>query len=423
MHSESTAQRPSALKVLAISYWYPPSTEPRAVQVSRLLRYLDVSLVLACARSGDFSKTNAGAGAPSFPQTTIKVPSTRAAWRRVIDRFSAHVYIPIWARTPDPLVTWKRAALNLIERFIANSEYQPDVMVTFAFPLTDHLIGLRLKQKYKFPWLAHFSDPWTDNPFKNEDRLTRALNAALERRVIENADRIVFTSDETVDLVMQKYDCSLRSKVRVIPHCYEPELFAKASRAERPQSIVRYLGELYLNRTPQPLFEALKRLSSSDPQLLRDVSFEIVGSTHDLDLKEMGLRDLPAGLVSIRPRVGYLESLFLMSDSDGLVVIDAPASTSVFLPSKLIEYVGAGRPIIGLTPPGAAASLISRLGGWVANPNNDGEMAQAIKHFLSYLADHRADVSATWGLAEVRKQYEAKEVARKFDNVIADLVT
>jgi hypothetical protein len=43
--------------------------------------------------------------------------------------------------------------------------------------------------------------------------------------------------------------------------------------------------------------------------------------------------------------VGYQESLKLMSEADALLVIDAPADQSVFLPSKLIDYIGAGRPI------------------------------------------------------------------------------
>jgi hypothetical protein len=38
----------TAPKLLAISYSYPPKEEPRAIQVSRLLKHLNASTVLIC---------------------------------------------------------------------------------------------------------------------------------------------------------------------------------------------------------------------------------------------------------------------------------------------------------------------------------------------------------------------------------------
>jgi hypothetical protein len=139
---------------------------------------------------------------------------------------------------------------------------------------------------------------------------------------------------------------------------------------------IRYLGDLYSGRTPQPLFSALATLIYSDPELVTRFVFEIIGDVHQLDLEKLGLAKLPSNLVVFRPRVNYLESLSLMRSAAGLMVIDAPVPEnrkSVFLPSKLIEYVGAGQPIIGLTPPGTAAELIRKLGGWVADPSNPSE--------------------------------------------------
>ena len=73
------------------------------------------------------------------------------------------------------------------------------------------------------------------------------------------------------------------------------------------------------------------------------------------------LSQLPPQCVKFLPRVGYLQSLALAKSADLLLNIDAPAATSVFLPSKLIDYIGAGRPIFGITPAGTAARLIQSL--------------------------------------------------------------
>jgi glycosyltransferase involved in cell wall biosynthesis len=183
------------------------------------------------------------------------------------------------------------------------------------------------------------------------------------------------------------------------------------------------MGELYQNRTPKPLFDALQRLMQTDPSLVSRFRFEMIGEVHQLDLAAMGLNKLPEGLVLFRPRVGYSESCSLMASATGLMVIDAPVEqgdSSVFLPSKLIEYVGAGRPIVGLTPEGTAAKLIRRLGGWIADPADADELARVMREFLVYLWESR-ESDATWGNPDVRSEFQADSVAQAFKEIVHEL--
>jgi glycosyltransferase involved in cell wall biosynthesis len=413
-------------KLLAVSFSYPPKQEPRAIQVSRLLKHLNASTVLVCEGDGAERTESAGLGdLECFLQRTVRVPLTTSTGRDLLNRLSRRVYLPVWSRTPDQLGPWKRPVLKAIDELMSTEHYRPDVLVTFAFPLVDNIIGLELKRRFKLPWLAHFSDPWVDSPFRTDDRLTKALNRRLENNVIEQADRLVFTSKETAELVMQKYDPALRSKVRIVPHAYEPQLFQSVPNNKNGRLVIRYLGDLYQSRTPKPLFMALQMLAASEPQLLQKFRFEIVGDVHELNLEQMGLLQLPGGLVELRPRVNYCESLSMMRSASGLMVIDAPVTEnaeSVFLPSKLIEYVGADRPIIGLTPPGTASHLISRLGGWVADPGSAEQVAEVVRQFLSFVWDKRHDLESGWGRVEVREEFEAKAVARRFQEVVKELV-
>src|ERR1051325_6091651 len=164
----------AAPKLLVVSYSYPPKQEPRAIQVSRLLKHLNASTVLVCEGNGSESIEQRGLGdSEYFLRRALRVPLTTSAGRNLLNRLSRRVYLPVWSRTPDQLGPWKRPVVKTIERFLTTQQFQPDVLVTFAFPLVDNVIGLELKRRLKLPWLAHFSDPWVDSPFRTDDRLTR----------------------------------------------------------------------------------------------------------------------------------------------------------------------------------------------------------------------------------------------------------
>jgi glycosyltransferase involved in cell wall biosynthesis len=413
----------AARSLLAVSIAYPPSALPRAVQVARLLKHLKTRTTLVCADYDhrDRNDPTLAREAEAPLADCLRVPFERTAWRKLLGRAAGRLHLPVVDKLPDSFSPWQPRALAAFERFARARDYTPDVLATFGSPMSDHLFGLALKRRLRVPWVAHFSDPWVDNPFLDHDRLSRRLNRALEGRVLRAADRLVFTSAETVELVTSKHPPGLKAKARVVPHAFEPDSFPAPAGRDGPGLVVRYVGEFYGRRTPAPLFEALRRLLASEPAALAGVRFELVGSVGAGPLAEAGLGALPPGLVSARPTVKYLDSLRLMSGSDGLLVIDAPADVSVFLPSKLIDYVGAGRPIFGITPRGAAAALIRRLGGWVADPSDPAATASALKEFIAFLRG-RAGSNGPWGDAGVRGSFEAEAVAERFAGILREVL-
>ena len=411
----------TSLKLLAISFAYPPAASPRAIQVARLLKHLRTSTTLICAAYEDKDRIDQTlvqeVEAP--PLRCIRVPLIRGGFDSLISRIAYRFDLPIIDKLPDQFRSWKPAVLAAVDQLVQQTDYAPDMIVTFGSPMSDHLIGLALKKRFNVPWLAHFSDPWADNPFLRYDSLTKRLNRDLERRVLRTADRLIFTSEETVKLVTSTHPSEVNEKARVLPHAYEPEAFHNASpRTESSTLVVRHLGDLYEPRTPRPLFAAVKRLFELEPDTLSGVKFELIGSQGYGHIEEAG--SLPSDLVVKREPVRYLESLRLMSEANGLLVIDAPAETSVFLPSKLIDYVGAARPILGITPPGTSASLLERLGGWIANPSDTGAVAETLKRFISFLRNN-ADSDLPWGDAKTRKSFEAANVSEQFSEILLDV--
>ncbi|HEX8687996.1 MAG TPA: glycosyltransferase, partial [Pyrinomonadaceae bacterium] len=274
-HSTPHADPP---RLLAVSFAFPPLAYPRSGQVARLLKHLGFDTALVCAdERGARRDPTLDPDAESSLRACLRVPFPPAGVRRHADRLAARLRLPVWSKIPDEYRSWGRPALKAVREFAEASGYRPDLVVSFGQPMSDHLVGLRLRKLYGVPWVAHFSDPWVENPFDPRDRLARRINLALERRVAEAADRLVFTSEETVDLVMRKHPAAWRRKARVLPHSFDPALYPAAAEAPGGETVVRYTGEFYGRRTPRPLVETLRSILADAPRLLEGVRFELIG--------------------------------------------------------------------------------------------------------------------------------------------------
>lgn len=409
------------MKVLAISYMLPPNLYPQAIQIGRLLNALPHEIGAVCGAVGSFSS-----GLNCYPDFNDRLAfKLDVPYRTILSGYIKRLAIellPLYARSPDEFRGWVPKAVTATHAKLQEANFSPDVLVSFGEPMSDHLVGLRLKRTLGIPWVAHFSDPWSDNPFRLRHILAQRINTYLERKVIGAADRVIFTSEETVALVMSKYPTSWMSKVRVLPHSYDSTLFPDCIKTSS-KLMVRYLGNFYGHRSPRPLFDGLASILQEDPEFLQDVCIELIGGIPKRMLRGSSYRMLPRGLVRTVPSVPYIKSLQHMVDADLLLVIDAPADNSVFLPSKLVDYLGAGVPVLGIVPPGAAASLIKTVGGITVDPSNGNELAPMLRRAIIEARRQKADkVTNSWGKTEVVQKYKIDVVSNEFSGILSELI-
>lgn len=419
----------AAPHLLAVSYVLPPMLYPQAIQIGRLLYHTAASgHAGVTALAGTVEEMASGldcyADLDQHLRQRLVVPyrtRLRGLPLRVAQRF-----VPFYGRIPDEFRGWVAPAAAAVEHQFAAAADRPQVLATFGEPMTCHLLGLRLKRTLGLPWLAHFSDPWADNPFRRAFFLSQLVNRRLEAQVVAAADTVVFTSQETLERVMGKYPAAWQAKAQVLPHGYDPALYAVPT-AVPPLSAsaplrLRYLGNFYGHRTPYPLFEALLALHRQDPAALADVRVELVGGVPGYMLLHPAYRALPPGLVTVVPTVTYSESLRRMAEADLLLVIDAPDELSVFLPSKLIDYLGAGTPVLGIVPPGTSARLLERLGGGsaVADPRDISAVTAALAASLATARARRQQggIPAPWGQADLRQSFQIDRVAARFAELL-----
>lgn len=392
------------MNLLAISYCLPPMAYPQATQIGRLLSHSKLKI---CAISGgDAAESDF---ASRVEHHIVSFHERRKLWQKIAIRA-----LPLYGSAPDLYRDWVEAAYKKIEALITKSG-KPDLIATFGEPMSDHLLGLRLKEAFNVPWLAHFSDPWSDNPFRKLQPVSKLVNRALEHRVIENADAVVFTSSETIDLVFHKYSSALRQKAFLLPHSYDPDLYGDDVRRSSGPIMLRYIGNFYGHRSPKPLIEALAELQRNEPDALLDVRVELVGGIPQRMMRSSEWKSLPSELLVACGSVSYAESLRLMRDSDILLTIDAPAQLSVFFPSKLVDYIGAGKHLVGIVPPGAAARIIEECGGRSISPGGSVEdLAIFLRDEIAAARSRRDTIEAN---AQRNHRYAIANVAPIFDSL------
>ena len=404
-------------RLLAISWEMPPLSGPRAVQVTRTLNALGEhgwrSRVVCFGPHSDRYKQDYRVPVEQVSNgatTRLTVPSPeewllfRALWR----------IVPFFKHLPDEKRVWLPGAHAEARRALA--EEPADVIVSFAQPWTDHLVGLRLHRETGLPWVAHFSDPWVDSPYLADHAWAKRVAADYERAVIAEATRVVFVNRYTLERVMAKYPAAWASRARVITQGFENLDSPPPSPLGGPLRLI-YTGRFYDGvRTPDALFDALAKLGQSrslDGRLL----VSIIGGDMAVYERAARARGLE-GVVSFDGRVDPVTARDRAARADVLLVVDAPSDgPSLFLPSKLIDYLPLRKPILGLTPhEGPSADLLNALGYPVVDPRSTDQIASAIEAFLDAHAAGTLGPSPQHDI--VSRPYDIRETTRAFAGVL-----
>jgi glycosyltransferase involved in cell wall biosynthesis len=203
----------------------------------------------------------------------------------------------------------------------------------------------------------------------------------------------------------------------VVPHGFDDYLQSRAAKkADGP--IFAHVGNLYGLRSPENFILALGQLKT-DGRLSPMLKAEFAGRIKNLPfLRQLVKRLRLDEHVVFRGRVSYKKSLELAAQADVLVLIDAASSgDSLFLPSKLIDYLQFKKPILGITPDsGASADLLRKMGQPVVDPQNVAAIAEGV--FSLQEQNRNAGTSTSAQFEEGAKEYNIKTTTNALEAVL-----
>jgi glycosyltransferase involved in cell wall biosynthesis len=378
----------SRLKILFISYFFPPYNAIGAVRTGKMVRRLldaghDVR-VISASRQGlpqtlemkmpagvvnytDWIDVNMfiaralGKGTVAKAKSTATMPSLQKGRLSRLMGMAGRLYVS-WMYVPDRYIGWFFFARKACQQTI-DEGWRPDVIYASATPYTALMVASSIGRQYHIPWVGELRDLWTDNPYAHH----RAISKWLERRTLRTAAALVTVSEPLAKVLSDKYP----SPCHVIMNGFDAEDFSGAvpqadrSGTEKRRLKIVYTGQLYAGRRdPTKLFQAL----SMDRSLLLQVDVRFYGPNlawvADL-AAEYGVQDA----VCVHEPITREEAIREQQQADILLLLtwDDPRERGV-LTGKLFEYIGAGRPILVLGHvDGDAATLVRREGFGLAS--------------------------------------------------------
>jgi len=406
-------------RLLAISWEMPPLSGPRAVQVTRTLvalgergwrsraicfdpqsqRYQQDHLVSPEALSGG-----------AVQRLPVSSPEEwmffRALWR----------VMPPLKHLPDEKRVWVPSAIAEGRR--ALTEEPADVIVSFGQPWSDHLVGLSLHQQTELPWVAHFSDPWVDSPYQGGTDWTRRRAAVMEREVVATATQLIFVNRKTLERVMKKYPAAWSQRAHVVPQGHDGTAIKQATSPSSAPLRIVYTGRFYDGiRTPHSFLRSIAEADRSS-SLAGRLVVEFVGARmeqYEGLARELGLH----AIVQFAGRMSPAQARDRASRADVLLVIDAPSGDgpSLFLPSKLIDYLPLTKPILAITPhQGPVADIIDQLGYVAVDPADRAGLVAALMSLVD--AHERGTLRVSPSHDAVSRAYDIRETTAAFEAVL-----
>jgi len=323
-----------------------------------------------------------------------------------------------WSCLPSYEIEWLPFAVHKGKKILKKEAIE--VIISRSTPFASHLVALKVKSTSGLPWVADFSDPWTQNPYQESNAMWRILDEYLERKVAFAADRIIFTNRFARELFLNKYKTMKEEKVIVIPNQYDPENFAEKEKVTRSEAFtIVHTGNLYGIRSPEPILKALRELKDQEG-IDEKIKVKLIGVVKDRFrrlISKYGLEDI----VEIINMIPHKDVLHHLHTADVLLLIDAPTDgPSPFLPMKLLEYIRVGRPILAITPfDGASADVVrSTRTGVIISPNDYNGIKNAIQKFYQQYKSSKLEIKPCWD--EIEK-YSASRCTRILASALEEL--
>jgi hypothetical protein len=429
------------VRVLIVTHYFPPETGAPQARLSGL----------AATWAADGDDVTVLTGMPSHPTGVLPPSYRRAVLRR--ERRDGYRVVRTWLyATPNEGVA--RKTLGHLSFMVSSvllggrSSGPADVVVVSSPTFFSILSGWLLARLKRARLVVEIRDLWPAIFVELGVLTSRPVIRLLERLELAAyaaADQVVVVSEGfRADLLRRGVPSA---KVHTITNGVDLDRFAPAPESSRQRREVRarlgagpddclvlYAGTHGISQALTAIADAAARLDNGcspagtgDPALGsaagraagfdgRTIRFAFVGEGADKKRLERRVAELGLGNVALLPGVASAEMPALLAAADiCLVPLRKVPLFATFIPSKMFEYLAAGKPVIGSVE-GEAAQILAEAGAVVVPPQDSGSVAAAVAA-LAADPQLRAEIGRA-GRAFVERWHDRAALAREYRKIL-----
>lgn len=267
---------------------------------------------------------------------------------------------------------------------------KPDVIVATSPQLLVGVSGWLLARFKRVPVVLEVRDIWPDailasGVSRPGSRLARTLSS-ISRFLYRRSNHIVVVTPAFVRELTEHWDVP-EAKISLVVNGVETDLFVPGNDDEMKRDlglegrfVVSYVGTVGLAHGIRTVLDAAERIRSTDPE----IAFLIVGEGAEREHleREANRRALSnVFFAGQRPR-SEIPTILQASDAT-LVLLKKTDAFKQVIPTKMLEFMSSGTPVI-LGVEGQAREIVeSADGGICIEPENVDELIEAIERLRS----------------------------------------
>lgn len=285
-----------------------------------------------------------------------------------------------------------------------------DLVWSTYLPGYTHVVARDVSKRAGVPWVADFRDL----PDQEGDSWVARRSVKYEIDVCARASAFTTTSDTLARLLESRHDVP----VHVVLNGFDPDDYESGVVPSSERFEITHYGTLYEHRDPRPLFRALDLMDERG-----DIDLDrVVVEFHSQP--ESAIRDFARGfrcerVVRALGRIPYRTMLRRERESSVLLLLKAPAGGGA-IPTKLLEYLGAGRPVLNIPGDGGEVDrILSGTHGGVSARTPE-EIAEVLKTWYDEWRSTGAPVctSIPERVARYRRSEQTRRLADVFQSVL-----
>ena len=401
-------------KILIITFYFPPLSGGASLRMWRFCKSLANKLEIEVLTIKSPKRSNEIDFNLLSKIKNIKIHRTNRFKLNKVWRFISKLKINPRIFMPEANFGWVLHAIREGNKILKKSRF--DYLLGVYPTFSSMLVSYKLSKFNKIPLIIDLHDLFYDT-LKHDlpISLYRHFYSHLEGKILSHASIVSVITPNFREIITEKHKLP-REKFVIVPNTVDLKEFKSIKSSKKQEFIISYVGfiEEYHLEGIILLIEALNLLKKEF--INYNIKFRLIGHIKPRMKKKI----LEMDTFKVTEILGFVnknKSNLFMMESDILYLTLSPYHRYMLelrttIPSKLIEYIGCGKPILAYLPKGTSQQLITENNlGLVLTKFNSIDLSILIRQLFE---NEELRNSLSENALKLAQKYDSKVIYEEF---------